>query len=235
MIGNSIRQLRQSKKLTLEELADILNTKYPGTVNFNKGKLSKWENGKEEPKLSSVRIIADYFGITIDEMYNNNLAPLTTIYNKLNTNRQSKVYTFAEEQLEEQNEEESYGNVVEFPNGRSTAAGNPIDGASEDGQLQSMLVMDRELIPDNADELITVAGDSMEPTLIEGQQVFIRYQPHVEQGEIAIVSIEDEGVTCKRVYFNDDDGEITLESDNDAYEDMVFLANHIRIIGKVLL
>lgn len=73
MIGESLKKLRLSKKLTLEKLAELLNARYPGTVNFNKGKLSKWENEKEEPKLSSIRIMADFYNISIDDLYSGNL------------------------------------------------------------------------------------------------------------------------------------------------------------------
>lgn len=66
MIGTKIRELRKNNKLTLEELADALNQKYPNTINFNKGKISKWENNKEEPRLSSVKIIADFFDVPLD-------------------------------------------------------------------------------------------------------------------------------------------------------------------------
>lgn len=68
MIGETIRTLRKNENLTLEELANKLNKMYPNTVNFNKGKLSKWENGKEEPKLSSLKILADYFDVSIDDI-----------------------------------------------------------------------------------------------------------------------------------------------------------------------
>ena len=43
MIGNKIKELRKSHNLTLEELADTLNKEYPDTINFNKGRISKWE------------------------------------------------------------------------------------------------------------------------------------------------------------------------------------------------
>ncbi|MCD3373122.1 helix-turn-helix domain-containing protein [Streptococcus equi] len=66
MIGNKIKELRKSHKMTLEELADNLNKKYPNTINFNKGKISKWENNKEEPRLSSVKILADFFNVSLD-------------------------------------------------------------------------------------------------------------------------------------------------------------------------
>jgi len=103
MIGDNIRSLRNSRNYTLEELSNELNSKYPNTLNFNKGKISKWENNKEEPKLSSVRILADFFEVTVDDLvhgkYDRSILP---IYNQLDNLRQKKVYTFAKKQLEEQ-------------------------------------------------------------------------------------------------------------------------------------
>lgn len=107
MLGNNIKKLRTEHKLTLEQLAETLNRSYPGTINFNKGKLSKWENNKEEPKLSSIRIIADFFNVTVDDLSSDNfettLPSISSIYDRLNKERRKKVYSFAKEQLEEQN------------------------------------------------------------------------------------------------------------------------------------
>lgn len=69
MIGEKLKELRSSKNLTLEELASQLNKQYPDTVKFSKGKLSKWENNKEEPKLSSARILADFYNIKIEDLF----------------------------------------------------------------------------------------------------------------------------------------------------------------------
>ncbi|MGA4725630.1 helix-turn-helix domain-containing protein [Carnobacterium maltaromaticum] len=238
MIGESIRRLRKEKKLTLEELANNLNAMYPDTLNFNKGKLSKWENGKEEPKLSSIRILADYFGISIDSMYSGDTENnILTLYNKLNDNRQNKVLTYTKKQLHEQN-----NNIIQFNNieddkdieiatGHKSAAGFAILG--DDSNMTST-VMKASKVPSGADEIVEITGDSMEPLIMKGEQVFIRHQPSVENGEIAIVAILDDGITCKKVYYDDIEGNVTLESVNDDYEDMVFPAEEIRIIGKVL-
>lgn len=61
--GKKLKALRTSMNLTQEGLAKALNTKY-GT-NFNKGMISKWENDKEEPRIDSVRYIADFFWCVI--------------------------------------------------------------------------------------------------------------------------------------------------------------------------
>ena len=78
MIGNKIRELRKKHNLTLNELANNLNNRYPDTMNFNKGKISKWENDKEEPRLSSVRVLADYFDVPLD-YFNGNEAKILPI------------------------------------------------------------------------------------------------------------------------------------------------------------
>jgi len=64
--GKKLKWLRTSQKLTQEGLARALNLRY-GT-NFNKGMISKWENDKEEPRMDSIRYIADFFNISLDEI-----------------------------------------------------------------------------------------------------------------------------------------------------------------------
>ncbi|CDR26481.1 helix-turn-helix domain-containing protein [Staphylococcus schweitzeri] len=70
-IGEGIRNMRKKNKLTMEQLAKNLNTRFPHNSNFTKSKISKWENEKEEPRLSSAKQIADYFNVPLDRLYNN--------------------------------------------------------------------------------------------------------------------------------------------------------------------
>lgn len=68
-IGTRIRSLRKSHKLTLEELANQLNSRNSSS-GFTKGRLSKWENDREEPKLSSLNQVAQFFNVDIDYFFN---------------------------------------------------------------------------------------------------------------------------------------------------------------------
>lgn len=68
-IGTRIRSLRKSNKLTLEELANQLNSRNSSS-GFTKGRLSKWENDREEPKLSSLNQVARFFNVDIDYFFN---------------------------------------------------------------------------------------------------------------------------------------------------------------------
>lgn len=68
-IGTRIRSLRKTNKLTLEELANQLNSRNSSS-GFTKGRLSKWENDREEPKLSSLNQVAQFFNVDIDYFFN---------------------------------------------------------------------------------------------------------------------------------------------------------------------
>lgn len=85
------------------------------------------------------------------------------------------------------------------------------------------------------DFCLRVKGDSMiGARILNGDLVFIRRQPDVENGEIAVVLIEDES-TLKRVFKVNNS--IILHAENPNYPDMVFSAKdmkNITIIGKAI-
>lgn len=84
---------------------------------------------------------------------------------------------------------------------------------------------------------LRVVGDSMiNARIYEGDDVFVRRQSSVAQGDIAVIMIEDEA-TLKRVYFKEN--LLILQPENDKYEPMTFTPeqieqNRVMIIGKVL-
>lgn len=88
-----------------------------------------------------------------------------------------------------------------------------------------------------ADFCLKAKGDSMiGARIMDGDIVFIRQQPEVENGEIAAVAIEDEA-TLKRFYRDEETGTITLVAENPTYAPMVFTAENqknIYILGKAV-
>lgn len=70
-LGSKLRDLRKKRGLTLEQMANKLNEINPSS-NFNKGRLSKWENGNDEPRLSSLKQVADLFDVSIDYFFDDN-------------------------------------------------------------------------------------------------------------------------------------------------------------------
>jgi repressor LexA len=86
-----------------------------------------------------------------------------------------------------------------------------------------------------ADFCLKVKGDSMiNARICDGDIVFIRKQPDVNDGEIAAVLIGNEA-TLKRVYKKKN--EIILVAENPAYPPLVYKneeLNEIRILGKAI-
>lgn len=88
-----------------------------------------------------------------------------------------------------------------------------------------------------ADFCLIARGDSMINARIHnGDIVFIRRQPEVNNGEIAAVVIEDEA-TLKRVFYYKDENIISLNAENPAYKPMIYRAEEldtIFILGKAV-
>ncbi|OUC52465.1 hypothetical protein B7939_00640 [Eggerthia catenaformis] len=73
-LGKKIKQLRLEKGITLEKLCSELSVMVSldeKDIKFNRSKISKWENDKEEPKLSSLKYLADYYNVSIDYLLEN--------------------------------------------------------------------------------------------------------------------------------------------------------------------
>lgn len=116
-----------------------------------------------------------------------------------------------------------------FPTLGTIAAGKPIYAEEN---FESYVEAGANI---QADFCLRVHGDSMINARInDGDIVFIRKQPDVNDGEIAAVLIGDEA-TLKRVYKKKN--EIILVAENPNYAPMVY-KNHeleeIRILGKAI-
>ena len=225
IFGQMIDYFRNENSLTMEELGRRLGK--------NKSSISRWISGERYPKIEEIEEIAKYFNTDVETLifgFNTKINDITSIYNQLTTTRQERVYNYAEEQLNEQNGQIQEDNIIPIVFGRQSAAGSMIYVDDVDAEMG---VLPSSIVPNGANELVQITGDSMEPIIKKGSEVYLRYQPTVEDGEIAIVRVEDEGVTCKYLFR---DGEnIILKSENSKYEDIVVDANKVSVIGKVLI
>lgn len=240
MIGNKIKELRKSHNLTLEELADILNKEYPDTINFNKGKISKWENDREEPRLSSVKILADYFDVPLD--YFNGIdidqAEILTIFNQLDEDRQANVIDYATVLLNEQINMkattvlEKYRTddyIIDYVEGL-VAAGH---GTFQEDNLHMEVRLRAEDVPESYDTIAKVAGDSMEPLIEDNDLLFIKVTSQVDINSIGIFQINGKNFVKKLK--RDYDGSWYLQSLNSGYEEIHLSENDdIRTIGEVV-
>lgn len=243
MIGQKIKDLRKKHRLTLQELADSLNQKYPDTINFNKGKISKWENNKEEPRLTSVRLLADFFEVPLD-YFNDEEAPqpqILTIYNQLEKDRQDKVLDFAQEQLKEQTgnkvlsvfdkkmEEDDEEYITDYIQGL-VAAGH---GTFQEDNLYMEVKLRSDDVPEKYDTIAKVVGDSMEPLICNDDLLFIEVTSQVDINAIGIFQINGKNFVKKLK--RDYGGSWYLQSLNNNYEEILLTEDDdIRTIGEVV-
>lgn len=98
-------------------------------------------------------------------------------------------------------------------------------------QYDSFIITNNNI---KCDFTFKVQGDSMEPLFLENDIIFLRSQGDVDDGQIAVIVIDDDA-TLKRVYHLPDG--IRLVSDNPKYPPMVFNStnsNNARILGLVV-
>lgn len=110
-----------------------------------------------------------------------------------------------------------------------TAAGQPIVANREYDEYIDVPMDGRHY-----DAALRVTGDSMEPGYRVGDLALVRYQDDVDDGQIAVVGLDDE-VTLKRIYHMNNS--VLLQSDNGKYPPMVFTAEdyaNIHLVGKVV-
>ena len=208
MIGDRIKSLRKSKGYNMRQMASALNLPYTTYVNY--------EKGAREPNSEQLILISKYFGVSIDYLMGRTDVP------------------FTEETSE--NIFEKYPNIQPLPEMRKV----PLLGAIACGEPIYREEDEWISLPTDikADFCLRCEGDSMINARInDGDIVFIKSCPEVENGQIAAVSIDNE-VTLKRVFYYPEKNRLVLYPENKAYEPFVYMneeLNDVRILGRAVM
>ena len=113
----------------------------------------------------------------------------------------------------------------------NVACGEPITANQE---FQSYVEVGANI---NCDCCLKARGDSMKNIRIyDGDIVFIKRQPMVENGDVAAIIIEDE-VTLKRFYYYKENNLIILKPENPEYKDLIYSGSdleRIKVFGKAV-
>ena len=80
---NKIKELRISKNLTQQQLADELHV--------TKQAISKWEKGKSIPDITSVELLASFFGVSVDYLVNDSIEAGNSETTVISSKRLSKL------------------------------------------------------------------------------------------------------------------------------------------------
>ena len=207
-MGERIRAERLRNKLTQEEVARALNT--------TKQAIYKYEQGiVENIPPEKMERMAALFGVTPAYL---------------------ACWDAATEQAAREDSEDSEEprESVRVPVYGSVAAGYPIMAVTD---IEDWEEIDRSLAATGEFAALRIRGDSMEPKISNGDVVIVRLQPTAETGDIAIVIINGDEATCKKIKRTPQG--IMLISTNPAYEPMFYSNREIRelpvrVWGKVV-
>ena len=234
-IGNQIKTFRKSAGFTQDELAKRLNT--------TKQTISRYEKGDRKANQDMLFELCDIFGVSIDDFFpsqNETLqspttSPIQTIYDQLHQPRQAKVLNYAERQLKEQrNEEETRENEVSEVIQLYSYDYYDHPASAGTGQYLNDVRVERIELPVDidADFVIPIKGDSMEPDYRDGDLVFIQTSVDLNDGVIGVFNYNGDAYIKQLVI---DEDQAYLHSLNSAYKDMpITPETDFRIIGEVV-
>lgn len=234
VIGENIKRYRLQNGWTQQELG--------AKIGISKNAIGNYEKGFRSPKKDTMFDLANAFNISINDLFppiqnssSSNTSQIQSIYDKLTPPRQNKVLTYAEKQLNEQrNEEETKINEVSEAIQLYSYDYYDHPASAGTGQyLNDVRVEQIELPVDiDADFVIPIKGDSMEPDYHDGDLVFIQTSVDLNDGVIGVFNYNGDAYIKQLVI---DEDQAYLHSLNPAYKDMpITPETDFRIIGEVV-
>lgn len=231
-LGERLKELRKQKKLTQQELAQQIGCSHQT--------ISKYEKDENMEKIKVISSLSDFFGVSTDQLIKGvvsdklgelsvdeerfisqyrNLSPhdkeivnyilnMTPEFENKNTNStQSPHIIYIEKavkpvRMKLQSISAGYGEIID--DNSEHEENFPID-----------------IVPDNTSYGVRVNGDSMEPTIMNGQIIWVEERKdRLPNGSIGIFNTE-QGQVCKIFYQEGIDGTITLVSKNNNYPNII--------------
>lgn len=210
-LGELIKEYREKNGISQRRFAYMCGLSN-GYISMLERNCNPNTNEPPVPSITAMKAVAGAIGITLDELLSRiDDTPLDITENPFK--RQVRRIPV-------------FGNV---------AAGVPIDAITDIEDYEEMW----EDEASRYGELfaLRIKGDSMEPRICNGDIVIVRAQPDVENGETAIVCINGDQATCKKVQKTQDG--LMLISTNPKYDPMFFSWKQVEdlpitVIGKVI-
>lgn len=171
--------------------------------------LTDWKLGRSKPKADKMQKIADYFGVDVNLFYGKNL--------NQNDLGQNKVL-----------------GIVNIPLYGSICCGN--GGFVDDNIIECISLPDTILNPNKEYFAQYAKGDSMiEANINEGDLLIFEKSQHLENGQIGCFCIDENEAVCKKYYYDQLTGIITLQACNHNYSPIVIALENVcfKVLGRL--
>lgn len=224
----NLKRLLDSKRMNPHQFADTMGFKYTTVMN--------WIKANSYPRIDKIELMARYFGVDksdlveeynpIKEKQSTTKQILDNVFSKLETNRQDKVVSYAQSELEEQNKEKT---IKLFPyNVKEKLSAGTGYRYFDDGNYDTVYY-DEEYDYDYASWIF---GDSMLPDYPNGDVALIKACPFEYDG--CVYAVDWDGQSYIKKVYKEEKG-LRLVSTNEKYSDKFApYSEEPRIIGKVV-
>lgn len=154
---------------------DKNNVKQIDLVNkfhMSKSTVSSWCNGVKIPRMDKIERLAEYFGVSKSDLI----------------------------------EKKAQSNIVPDTNQLTpipviVRASDGIDCLAEDNIIDYEYVPQKDIADEKDYVFLRVTGDSMYPTLMEGDLILVRRQSSADSGSLAVVTADNEDGAVKRIVY----------------------------------
>jgi transcriptional regulator with XRE-family HTH domain len=219
MLSQNIRLFRKEKKLTQADLADKLQIK--------RSAIGAYEEGRAEPRLSTLRAMAELFNCSIDTLVEGDGRK-----DKASLDLQGEKLRILSVAIDQNDEEENISLVPEKASAGYTKGYGDADFIRRLPHFRMPFI---ELSPKRSYRVFQIKGDSMLP-VPSGSYIMCEYLldwTEIQNGECHIVVTRNEGVVYKRLYNQlASKGDFLLRSDNPDYDDYVLPPEEIEEVWR---
>ena len=234
ILGNSIKIIRKSKKMTQKQLAELTGLK--------QNTISNHENGKRQLDETDIRRYAKALNVEPQQLFDNaasisaarfstTLQAIQSVSERLEEPRRLNVLTYSQNQLDEQERaKKEVSDIIQL------FSYNYYDhpASAGTGQYLTEVAVEQIDLPVDidADFVIPIYGDSMEPDYHNGDYIFVKLSVDLDSGDIGVFDYEGDAYVKQLII---EDGQAYLHSLNPEYSDKPITANtNFRIIGEVV-
>lgn len=226
LIHSNIKFLRKQRGLTQEGFAN--------EIGVTRSVIGAYEEGRAEPKIKTMQSMADFFGVTLDQLLSSDLAALSAAHLR-DKDRESGAPDLSGRKLRvlsitvDRNDRE---NIELVP---VKAAAGYLNGYADPEYLEELPHFQLPTLPQGTYRAFEISGDSMLP-LIPGSIIVGEYVENWESlkdGHCYVLVTASEGIVYKRVYNRiDEDKTLRLVSDNPAYSPYHVHINDVMEVWK---
>lgn len=232
---DNLNKLLIEKDVTQKSLADF--------VGVSTATVSDWKKGKKLPRMDKIDLICKFFHIDRQELLHTFGGQIDGAF--LTFAHQSPQRSISLHKIEHtpvlqntnyyKERTPANGTHYKIPILGTVAAGEPLEAVEN--------VLGYEYIDDRYEGdgytyfALKIVGDSMSPTILDGDVVIVRKQTTVDSGQIAIVLVDGENATAKQIDISPSG--ITVVGHNPSVFAPRFVPNaevstRLQILGRVM-